>query len=122
MHWRDLLSLKTPADRIGRAVRQSQLDALVRLVGKPIGRSREGHVLVRGPALTCRSYGSAGRGRTDARCRSAQHGDLETAQVLLDAGADVDVRADNQQRPLDLALMKGQQAMVDFLESKGAKL
>ncbi len=32
MHWRDLLSLKTPADRIGRAVRQSQLDALVRLV------------------------------------------------------------------------------------------
>ena len=28
----DLLSLKTPHDRIGRAVRQAQIDALVRLV------------------------------------------------------------------------------------------
>jgi ankyrin repeat protein len=42
--------------------------------------------------------------------------------MLIDAGADVNVRAENQQRPLDLALTKGQQAMVDFLESHGGSL
>ena len=53
---------------------------------------------------------------------AAQSGDLETARVLIAAGADVSVRADNQQRPLDLAVLKAQQSMVDFLESNGAKL
>jgi ankyrin repeat protein len=53
---------------------------------------------------------------------AAQSGDLETARVLVDAGADVSIRADNQQRPLDLAVLKAQQAMVDFLESRGARL
>jgi len=52
----------------------------------------------------------------------AQNGDAEFARVLTEAGADVSVRADNQQRPLDLALTKGQQAMVDFLEAHGASL
>lgn len=52
----------------------------------------------------------------------AQNGDVEFARVLTEAGADVNVRADNQQRPLDLALTKGQPAMVDFLESHGASL
>jgi ankyrin repeat protein len=52
----------------------------------------------------------------------AQTGDIEFARVLTEAGADVSVRADNQQRPLDLALTKGQQAMVDFLEAHGASL
>jgi ankyrin repeat protein len=52
----------------------------------------------------------------------AQSGDVEFARVLTEAGADVSVRADNQQRPLDLALTKGQQAMVDFLEAHGASL
>jgi ankyrin repeat protein len=53
---------------------------------------------------------------------AAQNGDLELAQALVAAGADVNVRADNNQMPLDLALTKGQQAMVDYLESNGAKL
>jgi ankyrin repeat protein len=53
---------------------------------------------------------------------AAQNGDVEFARALVDAGADVNVRAENQQRPLDLALTKGHQAMVDFLESHGARL
>ena len=49
--------------------------------------------------------------------------DSLTALRLFEAGgADVTIRADNQQRPLDLALTKGQQAMVEFLESQGAHL
>jgi len=53
---------------------------------------------------------------------AAQHGDIETARALIDAGADIGLRADNQQRPLDLAVLKAQQAMVDFLEAHGANL
>jgi ankyrin repeat protein len=53
---------------------------------------------------------------------AAQAGDVESARILVEAGADVSARAENQQRPLDLALTKGQQAMVEFLESHGAKL
>lgn len=53
---------------------------------------------------------------------AAQNGDLETARILIDSGADVQSRADNNQTALDLALTKGQQAMVDFLESNGARL
>lgn len=52
----------------------------------------------------------------------AQGGDVEFARLLAEAGADVNVRAENQQRPLDLALANGRQAMVDFLESNGASL
>ena len=51
-----------------------------------------------------------------------QNGDTELARALVESGADVNVRADNQQTPLDLALTKGQQAMVDFLETHGASL
>src|SRR5687767_2612553 len=39
-------------------------DHLVSLVGRPIGLSREGHVLVRGARLSCRSDGGAGGSRT----------------------------------------------------------
>ena len=53
---------------------------------------------------------------------AAQNGDIELAKALIAAGADVNVRAENNQMPLDLALTKGQQAMVDYLESNGAKL
>ena len=60
-------------------------------------------------------YGYA-RGSTDGQTVSVQ------VAALTEAGADVSVRADNQQRPLDLALTKGQQAMVDFLEAHGASL
>jgi uncharacterized protein len=53
---------------------------------------------------------------------AAQNGDLDLAKALIAAGADVNVRAENNQMPLDLALTKGQQAMVEYLESNGAKL
>jgi len=53
---------------------------------------------------------------------AAQNGDLETARVLVNGGADVQARADNNQMALDLALTKAHQAMVDFLEANGARL
>ncbi|RSV20364.1 hypothetical protein CA236_00145 [Sphingomonas sp. ABOLG] len=56
-------------------------DAFVRLVGTPVGKSREGHVLVKGPALTCRSLGNAKGVRTAAWCSSPQVGDLSCAMV-----------------------------------------
>jgi endonuclease YncB( thermonuclease family) len=56
-------------------------DALVQLVGKPIGRSREGHVLLVGPALRCTSTGP-GRGvRTAAWCALPDGRDLSCAMV-----------------------------------------
>ncbi|MCW1431612.1 hypothetical protein [Novosphingobium sp. JCM 18896] len=56
-------------------------DELVRLVGVPIGRGREGHVLVRGPTMRCQSEGSAGGSRTAAWCVSPRGGDLSCAIV-----------------------------------------
>jgi ankyrin repeat protein len=53
---------------------------------------------------------------------AARNGDIEFARILVEAGADVNARADNRQSPLDLALTKGQQAMVDWLEARGARL
>jgi endonuclease YncB( thermonuclease family) len=56
-------------------------NALVRLVGSPIGNSPEGHVLVTGPTMTCRSDGSGGGTRTAAWCVSPLGGDLSCAMV-----------------------------------------
>jgi len=42
--------------------------ALVKLVGKPVGRHQAGHILVKGPALQCRSRGNGKGARTDAFC------------------------------------------------------
>ncbi len=53
---------------------------------------------------------------------AAQNGDVVFARLLIDSGADLSVRADNQQRPIDLALSKGHQAMVELLEANGATL
>lgn len=63
------------------ATAEAARDALVRLVGTPLGRSREGHVLVKGPALTCRSLGNGKGARTAAWCTSPQIGDLSCAMV-----------------------------------------
>lgn len=60
---------------------EASRDALVRLVGKPTGRSREGYVLVRGASLRCRSVGGAGGSRTAAWCASPTTGDLSCAMV-----------------------------------------
>lgn len=56
-------------------------DALVLLVGKPTGQAREGHVLVRGPTMSCRSDGGAGGNRTAAFCISPQSGDISCKMV-----------------------------------------
>lgn len=56
-------------------------DALVRLIGKPTGLSREGHVFVRGPTMNCRSDGSAGGNRTAAFCVSPQSGDVSCKMI-----------------------------------------
>lgn len=56
-------------------------DALVRMIGRQIGVSAEGHVLVKGPKLTCQSVGGAGGSRTAAWCTSPAAGDLSCAMV-----------------------------------------
>lgn len=55
--------------------------ALVTLLGRRTGTSREGHVLVVGPTLSCRSAGGAGGKRTAAWCTSPRVGDLSCAMV-----------------------------------------
>lgn len=56
-------------------------DALVKLVGNVIGQTREGHILVRGPTMACRSDGGAGGNRTAAFCVSPQSGDISCKMV-----------------------------------------
>lgn len=56
-------------------------DTLVSLVGTPVGISREGHVLVRGPTMTCQSDGDGVGARTAAWCVSPIGGDLSCAMV-----------------------------------------
>ncbi|MBM3794991.1 MAG: ankyrin repeat domain-containing protein [Acidobacteria bacterium] len=48
---------------------------------------------------------------------AAQNGDLEAARLLLEHGADRTSRADNNQTPADLAMLKGNAAMVELLEA-----
>lgn len=57
-------------------------DALVGLLGRPGGQSREGHVLVSGPALRCVSTGAAGGDRTGAWCVTAAGVDLSCAMIV----------------------------------------
>jgi endonuclease YncB( thermonuclease family) len=64
-----------------KASADASRDALVALVGKAVGRSREGHILVRGPTMRCRSVGSGGGSRTAAWCVSPRGGDLSCAMV-----------------------------------------
>lgn len=59
-------------------------DGLVRLLGGPRGRSREGHVLVKAAPMRCTSDGSAGGTRTAAWCKTANGRDLSCA--LVEAG------------------------------------
>ena len=52
---------------------------------------------------------------------AAQSGDSELVSLLIAMGADVKARADNQQNALDLALLKGHQAVVTQLEEHGVE-
>ena len=56
-------------------------DHLVQLLGGPRGTTRDGHVLVAGPPLRCRSVGPDDYRRTVAWCSTARVGDLSCAQV-----------------------------------------
>jgi endonuclease YncB( thermonuclease family) len=56
-------------------------DALVQILGGARGISSTGHVLVRGPKLTCRSDGPAEGNRTAAWCRLPSGADLSCAMI-----------------------------------------
>jgi len=56
-------------------------DALVQILGGARGTSSTGHVLVRGPKLTCRSEGPAEGNRTAAWCRLPSGADLSCAMI-----------------------------------------
>lgn len=64
-----------------RANAEQAKAALVSLVGRRTGASREGHALVAGATLTCRSVGGADGKRTTAWCVSPRAGDLSCAMV-----------------------------------------
>lgn len=58
-------------------------DRLVRLLGGRKGETADGHIIVRAPAMTCTSDGSAGGSRTAAWCISPGIGDLSCAVVRV---------------------------------------
>jgi endonuclease YncB( thermonuclease family) len=60
---------------------ESSRNALATIIGRPVGFSPEGHVLVRGPTMRCTSQGSAGGSRTSAWCFSPRGGDISCAMV-----------------------------------------
>lgn len=60
-------------------------DALVQLMGGARGTISTGHVVVRGPRLTCRSEGGAGGNRTAAWCRLPSGADLSCAMIKTGA-------------------------------------
>ena len=63
------------------ATAEQARDALVAVVGIPRGVAPEGHVLVAGPMMTCRSEGGAGGSRTAAWCTSPRGGDVSCAML-----------------------------------------
>lgn len=58
-------------------------DHLANLLGEVTGTAPQEHLLVRGPAPSCSSKGSAGRSRTGAWCVSPTAGDL-SCRMLAD--------------------------------------
>lgn len=64
-----------------KATAMQARDALVDVIGSLQGVSREGHMLVAGPTMMCRSEGSAGGSRTAAWCTSPKSGDVSCAMV-----------------------------------------
>lgn len=70
-----------PGHPCPRADGKAARDALIRLIGKPVGRSREGHVLVSAKPLRCASHGSGKGERTAALCSTASGLDLSCAMV-----------------------------------------
>lgn len=83
-------------------------DALVDLLGGPRGTISTGHVVVRGPRLTCRSEGSAGGNRTAAWCRLPSGADLSCAMIQTRTV----LRWDGENTPLHVAEQIGALALA----------
>lgn len=64
-----------------KAGAEASRDYLAALVGEKIGQRKEGHIIVRGPALTCLSEGNGTGSRTAAWCRTSAGVDLSCAMV-----------------------------------------
>lgn len=64
-----------------RATAEQARDALVNLLGRRIGVSKQGHILILGPTMRCLSTGGAGGNRTGAWCISPRSGDISCAMV-----------------------------------------
>lgn len=64
-----------------KASAEEARDALVKLMGGGRGTLPTGHVIVKGPTLTCLSVGSAGGTRTAAWCTFPSGADLSCAMV-----------------------------------------
>ncbi|HYW15698.1 MAG TPA: hypothetical protein VE891_06045 [Allosphingosinicella sp.] len=71
----------SPGHPCPEATAEAALEALAGLLGRTTGRASTGHLLIEGPALRCRSEGSANGGRTAAWCTSPTDGDLSCAMV-----------------------------------------
>jgi endonuclease YncB( thermonuclease family) len=56
-------------------------DALVGLIGTPVGQSPEGHIIVQGPTMNCLSVGNGTGSRTAAWCTSPRSGDISCVMV-----------------------------------------
>ena len=62
-------------------------------------------------------------GEIGAPCTPSPSGRVSTEQadLMLDAGADINAETDTGWTPLDLAIELNRQDMIDHLRSKGAK-
>ena len=78
---RELDGSCSPGHPCPNASGESARDALAAMLGIFRGVGSHGHILVDGPALRCRSDGSAGGNRTAAWCTSPIIGDINCAMV-----------------------------------------
>ena len=70
-----------PGHPCPEASAQAAREALAALLGRTTGSAPTGHLLIEGPALDCRSEGSARGSRTAAWCTSPAAGDLSCARA-----------------------------------------
>lgn len=78
---RELDGSCSPGHPCPEATAVAARDALAGLIGEVTGYSREGHLIIKGPALRCVSAGGAGGNRTAAWCSSPRSGDLSCAMI-----------------------------------------
>lgn len=78
---RELNGTCSPGHPCPEATAEAARDALVNLIGERRGIGQHGHVLIDGPAMQCRSDGSAGGNRVAAWCVSPRRGDINCAML-----------------------------------------